>query len=226
MYYNLFPYSGSVHFPSGLQQYGLTEELLKKAFTQSMHGLNLCWSLKEIPTVGFYRELHNYLKKWSEASLATRTTIGNFYIGIGPELQKISSSSRPDNIYKFIERVALSKKPHSSHMLYGVHTTVKHLQKEINGCSTQIKELSAKLSEREDELSRMKSEIEMAREEVTHTKDVLKVSTKLRVAHKQHDCARQQTQKIREKLEATIADHVHFEGDLLEKNSKITKGRR
>ena len=156
----------------------------------------------EIPTVGFYRELHNY-KKWSDASSATKTTVGKFYIGIDPELRKISSTSHPDNIYKFIEKVALFKKPHSSQMLYGIHATLN----EINGCSAQIQELS--------EISRMKSE---AREELTRTKNALKdVSTKLHVGHKQCDCARKQTQKICEKLEATIADHVHFELELLEK---------
>ena len=35
-----------------LQQHGLTEEALKKAFLQSIHSLDLCWSLKEIPAVG------------------------------------------------------------------------------------------------------------------------------------------------------------------------------
>ena len=199
--------------------------MLEKAFSQSVHGLDLCWSLKEIPTIGFYRELHSFLKKWPPSSSATKTMIGKFYIQLDPELKKKnSSSSRPDNTYKFVEKMTLSKKPHSSQMLYGVHAKVKNLQKEINGCSAQIQELSINLSEREDELSMMKRELEMAREELGHTKDALKdVSTKLRIAQKRRNCARKQTQEVREKLEATIADHMHYEDELLEKNSELSE---
>lgn len=57
----------------GLLQYGLNEELLKKAFSQSVQDQELCWSLKEIPTVGFYRELHNFLKKWPLSCSVTET---------------------------------------------------------------------------------------------------------------------------------------------------------
>ena len=65
----------------------------------------------------------------------------------------------------------------------------------------------------------MKRELEMAREELCHTKDALKdISTKLRITQIQRNCTRKQTQEVCEKLEATIADHMHYEDELLEKN--------
>jgi len=54
--------SGCVDFPAEPEQYGLTEEVLKETFSQSVEDWELCWSLKKIPTVGFYRELHNFFK--------------------------------------------------------------------------------------------------------------------------------------------------------------------
>jgi len=67
-------------------QYGLTEEVLKEAFSQSAEDRESCWSLNKIPTIGFYRELHHLLKKWPPSCSATKTAIGKFYIQIDPEL--------------------------------------------------------------------------------------------------------------------------------------------
>ena len=46
-------------FPDVVQQYGLTEELCSKYFLHSSQECESVWSLNEIPTVGFYRGLHN-----------------------------------------------------------------------------------------------------------------------------------------------------------------------
>ena len=69
--------------------------------------LAVCWGIvlviRKIPTVGFYRELHNFLKKWPSSRSATKTAIGKLYIQIDPELCiKSTTSCRPDNIFQFL----------------------------------------------------------------------------------------------------------------------------
>lgn len=169
--------SDCISFPAELHQYGLTEEVLKKAFLQpcqdhETHAI-VCWPLNEIPTVGFYRELymHNFLRKWPPSRSVTKTAIGNFRIRIDPELRRKNASGRLDNIFQFIRKVAFSDKPHAELMWYGLHATIvnEHLQTEVSGCLTEIEELSAKIKEQEQELIVMKREVEIARAELDVT---------------------------------------------------------
>ena len=223
--WNHFLSSGCVDFPDQLLHYGLNEELLKRAFSQSIRDQELCWSLKETPTVGFYRELHNFLKKWPLSRSVTKTAIGKFYARIDPELHtKSTTSGRLDNLFQFIEKVVISSKPHSTPMQYGLHATIQHLRSEVSECSAEIQELSAKVVEQEQELSAMKRKVEKAREELSDTRHALKDTiTKLQLAQKQRDCARNQTLKSHEKLETTITDSVHFEEELLAKNHELSE---
>ena len=63
----------------------------------------------------------------------------------------------------------------------------------------------------------------MARQELDSTKYALKDMTKkLGIAHKR-DCAHQQVQKTLEKFETAVADHVHFEEELLTKNCELSE---
>ena len=157
-----------------LLQYGLNEELLKKAFSQSVQGQKLCWSLKEIPTVGFYRELHNLLKKWPLSQSVTKTAIGKFYTCIDPELRRINTGDceQPVNIYYFVEKTVLSNE--SSSMLMSYPTAIQHLEMEVSGCITQIQELSVKVRQQDEELSMMRREVELLLTELGQTKHVLK----------------------------------------------------
>ena len=66
----------------------------------------------------------------------------------------------------------------------------------------------------------MKRQVEKAREELSYTIHALKYTvTKLHLVQKQRDCARNQTLKSHEMLEATITDFVHFKEQLLVKKS-------
>ena len=143
---------------------------------QSVHGIDLCWSLKEIPTVGFYRELHNYLKTWPPSSSATKCMIGKFYINMDPELNRKyqSDCTCPDDIYKFIEKVVSSKKHNSTQMSYGLGMTIQHLQEEVGGYSAQIQALSAKVMEQNEELSVMRREVKLVLSELGQAKQFLK----------------------------------------------------
>ena len=204
-----------------LERYGLTETKLEEIFL-STENLGHTWSLSEIPIVGFYRQLHHYLKRWPLSRSATKTMIGKFYISIDPELQTKSICTRPDNVYQFIERVASSKKPCSTPMSYGLRVTIQHLQNEVKGCSTEVQELTTKVCEQEEELSAMRKEVEMASQELGETKHTLEgITHRLQVAQKQRDCARRQVQESKKKLDVTEADFVHFEQELLEESEEL-----
>ena len=57
------------------------------------------WSLSgRIPTIGFYRALHLYLKQHFKA---TKTSVGKLYCAIDVNLKE--KESRPDNIYQFVK---------------------------------------------------------------------------------------------------------------------------
>ena len=105
--------------PSELQQYGVSQSLLQRAFLQcTKEQTDLCWTLDKPVTIGFYRELHKYLQKWPTSHLATKTTVGKFYL-----LDDANFRSRlsccPDNIYMFVQRIAASSKLDSEPMSYG-----------------------------------------------------------------------------------------------------------
>ena len=173
-----------------LERYGLTEKTLEETFLSIENNIGHTWSLSEVPIVGFYRQLHHYLKRSPLSYLATKSTIGKFYISIDPELQTKSICTRPDNVYQFIDRVASSKKPSSMIMSYGLRVTIQHLQDEVKGCSTEVQELTTKVYEQDKELSTMRKEVETASQELSETKYTLEdITRRLQVVQNQRDCA-------------------------------------
>ena len=183
-----------------LERYGLTKKKLEEAFL-SMESRSHAWSLSEVPIVGFYRQLHHYLKRWPPSRSATKSTIGKFYISIDPELQTKSICTHPDNVYQFIDRVASSKKPCSTLISYGVRVTIQHLRDEVKGCSTEVQELTTKVCEQEEELSAMRKDVEMASQDLSETKRTLdEVTHRLHIVQKQRDCARRRFKKVKGSL--------------------------
>ena len=88
-------------YPDDLIAHGLTNELLISSMSEIEAGKATVWSLSgRIPTIGFYRALHYHLKQHFKA---TKTAIGKLYCGIDSNLKE--KGSRPDNIYRFVERV-------------------------------------------------------------------------------------------------------------------------
>ena len=147
---------------------------MKRVFSQSIQDQELCWSLKETPTVGFHRELHNFLKKWPLSCSVTKTAIGKFYTRIDPELRRISTAGykQPVSVYHFIEKAVSSNE--SSSMLMSYPTAIQHLEIEVSGCVTQIQELSVKVRKQDEELTMMRREVELLLTELGNTKHVLK----------------------------------------------------
>ena len=202
----VFSYIGCAPtFPAELEEYGLTEKVLKAALFQCSEScaspIDLSWSLKRTPTIGFYRELHLFLRKWHVAHAVTKSTIGRFYISIDQNIRQKHTSNRPDNVYQFIERVVCSKKPSSAVMFYGEHEQLKCLKREVAVCSSEIHDLSSKVAAQQKELADMKREVEVAKKEVFDTDCVLKdITHRLQIAQKQRDAALSKVKKGLKKL--------------------------
>ena len=121
--------------------------------------------LKETPTVGFYRELHIFLKKWPVSRALTKVSLGRFYVSIDPQLYSKGMCGRPDNVYQFIERVVSSDRDLSAPMSYGHIATVERLRKERCVCSNEVEELSTKVKEQQEEITFNEGEVERAKAE-------------------------------------------------------------
>lgn len=207
--------------PIELQQFGVTERLLQRAFLQcTEEQIGLCWRLDRPVTIGFYRELHKYLRKWPPSRSATKTTVGKFYRLIDSNFQTQRTSSRPDNIYMFVQRLADSSKLYSEPMLYGVVKTVEHLHSVV---SDNLEVMSKKVSEHQKSLQEMKVQMEEARAELSSTRRALSdVTNKLQTTIKQRDCAHKQVDKSHKKLEAAIADSDFYEEEILANNEDLS----
>lgn len=127
-------------FPKGLCGYGLSEKLLSTVFHQVLDQKEpLKWYLKGVPDIGFYHELHTFLKKWSVSCRSSKITIGRFYIAIDSNLKE--KGMRADNVYRLIERVSNSRRPSNTLMSYGIDTAmaeIKAMQKEATHCREQV----------------------------------------------------------------------------------------
>ena len=89
--------------------------------------------------------------------------IGQFYMAIDKNLQ--AKGSRPDNTYRFVERVVMSEKPRSALMMYGFEDVeLKVLQVEMKGYSEQNKKLTADLSAMQRELEETKTQLDCVKQ--------------------------------------------------------------
>ena len=203
-------------FPASVEQYNVTESVLQEAFLQCLGGQNnLCWTLTKPATIGFYRDLHQYLRQWPPARLASKTAVGKFYLLIDVNFQIRRMSSRPDNIYSFVQRVADSCKSASEPMHYGIDTTVRELKSVVSGYHNSLEVMSQKVCEQQKELEEIKKQMDMASIELASSRCALSnVTNKLKTTVKQRDCARKKGHKIQHKLEAAYLDSVCYEEEM------------
>ena len=76
----------------------------------------------------------------------TKVAIGKFYIAIDHNLKE--KSSRPDNVYRFIEGVVNSKQePHELMVYVKDRNIVKDMTSQLEQCTRQLEEVSLKYSE-------------------------------------------------------------------------------
>ncbi len=193
---------------SELNRYGLTEDILQTVFLQSYEGNTLSWKVEPI---GFYRELYNYLCKWPQSKSATKSSIGKFFVSIDPNFQH-RISDRPSNVYMYVQRLAMSSKPHSEPMLYGIEKTV------VKEYQSSLQEMSDTAQEQQKDLQAMNIQLKIA--QASSRKELANVSNKLAV---QRGSSQKKVQKNKKILEAAIIDASHYEDVLLSENKELSE---
>ena len=138
----------------------------------------LKWYLKGVGEVGFYRELHPFLKKWSVSCGSSKITIGRFYIAIDSNLKL--RGMRADNVYRLIDGVSYSHCPSNTLMSYGIDTAVgeiRAMQKEATHCREQVETLNSEYRELRKEFEKSREELQLARKNL---RDITNENLKLR----------------------------------------------
>ena len=125
MILQLYYLAADMNFPECLHKYDLTKTLLLPIFTdvQQHDTENISWQLSEIPELGFYRELHQFLKMWPLTKDANKSTLGKLYLAIDKRLQ--AKELGPNNTYLFVERSVASQYVNTTVMTYGLNLTEK-----------------------------------------------------------------------------------------------------
>ena len=122
-------------FPEELIKQGLSEEVLFSTLSEIQAGNpSYFWELNGIPSIGFYRTLHTYLKRQLRI---TKVLIGKFYATIDCNFRE--KGSRPDNSHRFVEHIAVSKRQSNEPMVYNI----QEIKSQLNTCREQINELHA-----------------------------------------------------------------------------------
>ena len=128
-------------------------------------------------------------------------------------------SSRPDNIYSFVQRViGDSSKSPSEAMHYGTDNTVQQLKSLVSGYQNDLEAMTQKVTEQQKELEEIEKQMDAAKSELASSRHALSnVTNKLKTAVKQRDCARKKGHEIQDKLEAAYLDSVYYEEEMLAK---------
>ena len=138
-------------FPPELADEGLSREVLLSTLEQVKTGRTDCsWKLHDTPTIGFYRQLHTYLKSQHNLS---KVTIGRFYSAIDCNFQQ--KGSRPDNTYRFVENIVSSERQSDSSMLYNI-PVLRSTSSILKQCSQQVQGLDV-------ECAKLRSKVETSR---------------------------------------------------------------
>lgn len=122
------------------------------------------WHLNAIPSIGLYRKLHTFLKKQPGI---TKVLIGRFYMAINCHLKE--KGSRPDNVYRYIDKITSSKRESAESMVYYIHG-MKEISSQLKKCSEKIEGLNA-------ECTQMRQRFEISRNQVRTVKLALRATT-------------------------------------------------
>ena len=207
-----------------IQQF-VSENILQKAFLQCLEGRQvLCWTLTKPVTVGFYRDLHHYLRQWPPSQSATKTTVGRFYLLVDVNFQFRKMSSRPDNVYMFVQRISESCRLDSVPMYYGTDNTVEQLRCQVSAYQEDLEIMAQRVSKQQETLREIRKQAEIASTEVAASRQALSdVTNRLKKTVKQRDTARKQGFKIQDKLEAANLDSMYYEDEMQEKVDNLTE---
>ena len=204
-------------FPTQLTDAGLNEETLEASLA-----LQSDWCVNDVPTVGFYRCLHKFLVKWPKSRSMTKTAVGKFYMGIDHNFKQ--KGSRPDNIYRFVEKIILSDEPDSSPMNYGIgYQQIHHLRRELKDHTHLIQDLESKLTVTDTELDIVKRKVDSAEEELVQAKRAAENAThKVAFLEQKSKAAIASELKAIKRYEQFCQDHMHYEDELLEECSHLS----
>ena len=202
-------------FPKSLNSYGLNQELLATVFNQVLTGKQPKWRLRGIPEIHFYKELHPFLKKWSVSCKLTKQTIGRFYNSIDPTLN--AKGSRPDNVYRLIERISRSTQPPNTMMSYGTSdkSTVE-VQMEASSCTKHVEAMSF-------ECIQLREKLEVSHKQLSCARKALQIITNEKIElKKQCNTAKIKATKIKSKYEVLEDNFAQLEEDNIELSTAIS----
>ena len=169
------------------------------------------WSLSDkIPTIGFYRALHHYLKQQFKA---TKTAIGKLYCGIDVNLKE--KGSRPDNIHRFVERIISSERHSEELMLYDTQPA-KSMSIHLKKCSDQLEMLNSECTE-------LRSKFEKTKSQLRSTKSALRdITNQNTVLNQRLKCAREKSGQLKCKNSSLEEEYVKLQVDLLSETTDST----
>ena len=160
-----------------------------------------------------YESLHRFLKHWPKTRSAPIVELGKFYIAIDKNLEK--KEMRPDNAYRFVERLIASSLPRSNVVSYNLEkSAIKDLQSELKHCSDEILKLTA-------DFAAMKLQLEDTKKELHSTKSALGDVINEAKCHN-----KQMLQNKTSEMEEFIADNLSLEEEIAiikEKNVELSK---
>ena len=169
------------------------------------NGLGSTWQLDRIPTIGFYRALHNFMKKNFTAS---KTTIGKFYCSIDSRLD--AKGCRPDNIHRFVDIIVRSNRISDQAMLYDAQPTC------IRSMCSQLKKCTENLESLNSECTEIKQNFQQTRNELKTSKAALREMTSENTALKQKwRDARRRIQELKYTNATLRDDCASLQADLL-----------
>lgn len=169
------------------------------------------WSLcGRIPTIGFYRALHVYLKQNFKA---TKTSIGTLYCGIDVNLKE--KGSRPDNIYRFVERIISSARHSEELMMYDTQPA-KSMSIHLKKCSDQLEKLNSECTE-------LRSKFEKTKSQLRSTKSALRdITNQNTVLTQRLKSTREKVKQLKCKNASLEEECVNLQVDLLSETTDST----
>lgn len=164
----------------------------------------LTWSLKGVPNIDFYQDLCCFLKSWQRTQRATKVEIGCFCIAIDKNLQV--KGCRPDNAYRFIQRVVYSKLPRSTQMNYGSQEQeIKSLKSKVEVCTQEVEKLKSDQEKMKKDNKRMKKELDQVKcalRDITNSQ---------RTAERHRDVLQKQASRLKECYISKVEDYYRLE---------------
>ena len=133
--------------------------------------------------------------------------------------------SRPDNIYRFVEKIILSDEPDFSYMRYGTgYQQIHQLRRELKEHDHLIKNLESKLTVTDTELDVVKKKLDTAEEELAEAKCAAeKVTHRVTFLERKNKVAVASKSKTIDHYEQLCQDHMQYEDELIEQCSYLSK---